>query len=116
MSSLFDEINKNRNLFLRFNEIKYSRFQLLMANNAIRRVINAIPILLSINNKKLPGYIEGDVPCGIADFKPDEEAMNLEQSLDGYCVIVAPEPFRKFYKEIEQTFKEAYEFITPKDR
>jgi adenylate cyclase class 1 len=72
--SIPDEFKKNRELFLQFNDIKYKRFQQLIGNPSIRRVVNSIPLLLSTNNKRLPGYIEGDVPCGIVNFQSDVEA------------------------------------------
>ncbi|TFH41557.1 MAG: hypothetical protein E4G96_05260 [Chrysiogenales bacterium] len=34
------------------------------------------------------------------------------RGFDESCMIVTPEPFKKHYKEIEQTFRDAYEFIT----
>jgi adenylate cyclase, class 1 len=80
MSSYLNEINKNRDLFLRYNELKYDRFQLLITNSNLRRVINSIPILLSINNKKLPGFVEDDVPYGIMNFRPEPDAMKFLQT------------------------------------
>lgn len=77
--SVLEEIHKNRELFLQFNEVKYKRFQQLIGNPGVRRVVNSIPILLSVNHKRLPGYIEGDVPCGIAGLKPDGEAAKFLQ-------------------------------------
>jgi adenylate cyclase, class 1 len=76
---ILEEIHKNRELFLRFNEVKYKNFQQLIGNPGIRRVVNSIPILLSVNHKRLPGFIEGDVPCGITGFKPDSEAVKYLQ-------------------------------------
>lgn len=77
--SIQEELHKNRELFLQFNDVKYKRFQQLIGNPGVRRVINSIPILLSVNHKRLPGYIDGDVPCGIASLKPESEAMKYLQ-------------------------------------
>jgi adenylate cyclase, class 1 len=77
--SILDEFKKNRELFLQFNDIKYKRFQQLIGNVSVRRVVNSIPVLLSTNNKRLPGFIEGDVPCGIVNFQPDIEAKKYLQ-------------------------------------
>ncbi len=77
--SILEEFHKNRELFLQFNEIKYKRFQQLIGNTSIRRVVNSIPILLSTNNKRLPGFIEGDAPCGIMNLQPDVEAKKYLQ-------------------------------------
>ncbi len=77
--SILDEIHKNRELFLQFNNDKYKRFQLLIGNITIRKVVNSIPILLSTNHKRLPGFIDGDVPFGIIGFDPDPEAVKFLQ-------------------------------------
>jgi adenylate cyclase class 1 len=77
--SVIEEIQRNRELFLQFNEQKYKRFQQLMTNQNIRRVVNSIPILMSVNNKRLPGYVEGDVPCGIVNFQSDADAVKYLQ-------------------------------------
>ncbi len=91
MSSYLDEINKNKDLFLRYNELKYNRFQLLINNSNLKRVINSIPILLSINNKRLPGFIEGDVAYGATDLQPDPEAVKFLQTRFNVKNIEIPE-------------------------
>lgn len=80
MPSFLDEIDKNRELFLQFNETKRERFQQLIVHPMVRKVVNTIPILLSTNTKRLPGYVDGEVPCGIANFKPDTESEKFLQS------------------------------------
>ena len=77
--SITEEIHRNRELFLQFNELKYKRFQQLMTNQNIRRVVNAIPILMSTNNKRLPGHVDGDVPCGIVNLQPEVDAIKYLQ-------------------------------------
>ena len=72
----FEEIiEQNRQNFVRFNDAKFSRFQQLFANQNIKRAINAVPILLSVNDPKLPGYVEGQPPLGIYNFTGDEETI-----------------------------------------
>src|SRR4030065_2656293 len=92
MSSCLNEIKKNRDLFLRYNEIKYNRFQALITNSNLKRVINSIPVLLSINNKKLPGFVEDDVPYGIMNFRPDPEAIKFLQTRFNIKNIEIPGP------------------------
>lgn len=70
---LLESIKENREKFLKFNEIKYKRFQELITNLNTRRILNSIPLLLCVNHKKLPGYVEGDVPLGIAHYVVDED-------------------------------------------
>lgn len=66
-------------MFLQFNDVKYKRFQQLIGNPNIRKVINSIPILLSTNYKRLPGYTDADAPCGIVNFEADTEAIKFLQ-------------------------------------
>ena len=68
-------IEQNRLNFVRFNETKLNRFQQLFANQTIKRAINAIPILLSVNDPRLPGYVDGQPPIGIHNFRGDEETL-----------------------------------------
>ncbi|MCL1865277.1 MAG: class I adenylate cyclase [Spirochaetes bacterium] len=53
--------------------MKFDRFQQLFFNVNIKRVINSIPALLSMNNKKIPGYLDGKCPYGIFGYMPDTE-------------------------------------------
>jgi adenylate cyclase, class 1 len=70
-------IENNKNKFLEFNKIKFQRFQQFVANTNTKKVINSIPFLLSVNNKKFPGYVEGDVPIGIANYELDDETKRF---------------------------------------
>jgi adenylate cyclase, class 1 len=70
-------VENNKNKFMEFNKIKFQRFQQFVANTNTKKVINSIPFLMSINNKKFPGYIEGDVPIGIANYELDEETKRF---------------------------------------
>ncbi len=62
-------IEANKTRFQRYNDIKYQRFQQLIPNPNVKRVINSIPFLLGTNDKRLPGYVEGDVPAGVGDTR-----------------------------------------------
>lgn len=66
-------IEENYNSFLKFNNMKVERFQQLFASTNIKRVINSIPAILSMNDKKVPGYIDEKCPFGIAGYTPDAE-------------------------------------------
>lgn len=70
---LLQTITENKEKFIAFNNEKFKRFQQLIPNPAMRRIVNTIPFLLCINNKKMPGYVEGDVPLGIKNFSLDED-------------------------------------------
>ncbi|MFC1669593.1 class I adenylate cyclase [Spirochaetota bacterium] len=74
----FNEIiGKNKQNFLNYNGQKYKIFQDLFINANIKRAVNSIPLLLSVNEKKLPGYVDGDVPLGITGYEPDEEIIKF---------------------------------------
>ncbi len=70
-------IENNKSKFLEFNKIKFQRFQQFVTNTNTKKVINSIPFLLSVNNKKFPGYVEGDVPIGIANYELDDETKRF---------------------------------------
>ena len=47
-----------------------------MPNANVRRVIDSIPLLLSVNESRIPGFVEGKVPYGIVNYVPSEETLN----------------------------------------
>ncbi len=67
--NIINAIEKNHGLFLRYNELKYLRFEQLIINNNVKRIVNIIPALLCINDKKVPGYVEGKTPMGIFSYE-----------------------------------------------
>jgi len=78
MSSSYQEIIlSNRDKFIQFNSIKYERFQSLLANTHIKRILNSIPFLLSVNHDKVPGYVQGEVPLGVAKFSLDDDTKRF---------------------------------------
>ena len=78
--SFLETIEKNRTNFLKFNSIKFERFQQHLSNSNTKKIINAIPLLLCVNEKKVPGYIEGPVPVGISGYEPDAESLRFIES------------------------------------
>lgn len=73
--ALLQAVEKNYQSFLKFNEVKHSRLQGLISNANIKKVINSIPAILSTNDKKIPGYIEGCNLYGISGYSPDQETL-----------------------------------------
>lgn len=91
---IIEAINNNYNLFKNYNELKIHRFQQLFPNAAIKRTVNAIPLLLSINDKKVPGFCEAGVPLGIADYTPDIETLRFVTGRFGFDSYKnEPKPF-----------------------
>ncbi len=70
-------IENNKNKFLEFNKIKFQRFQQFVGNTNTKKVINSIPFLLSVNHKKFPGYVDGDVPLGIFNYELDDDTKRF---------------------------------------
>lgn len=68
-------IEQNYNSFIRFNDLKYQRFQSLITNSNVKKVINAIPAILCMNDRRVPGYVEGNVLCGVFGYTPDQDVM-----------------------------------------
>ncbi|MBT5869970.1 MAG: hypothetical protein HOH38_14135, partial [Nitrospinaceae bacterium] len=65
-SSQTDEemLFSNRQNFLRFNRFKIDR-NLITLSDIDRLIFLVIPRLLHVHQEGLPGYFEGDPPCGI---------------------------------------------------
>jgi adenylate cyclase class 1 len=76
-------IEENYNSFLKFNQLKLDRFQQLFASTNIKRVINSIPAILSMNDRKVPGYIDEKCPYGISGYQPDAEVLRFIKSRFG---------------------------------
>jgi len=65
---------ENRKLFLRFNQHKIDQARHVFSE-PIRTVFLTIPRLLHVNQKGLPGYVEGDSPCGIFNYTIDRQSQ-----------------------------------------
>lgn len=70
----------NRQLFLRYNQFRIHRIQETLSATD-RLVFTLIPRLLHINQKGLPGYVPGDTPCGIYNFKINPECQMAAERL-----------------------------------
>ncbi|MBM15015.1 MAG: adenylate cyclase [Nitrospina sp.] len=64
----------NRQAFLRFNRFKIDR-TLCTLSEIDRTIFLLIPRLLHVHQEGLPGYFDGNPPCGIHNFKLDHEAQ-----------------------------------------
>lgn len=82
-------IEENYNSFLKFNQMKLDRFQQLFASTNIKRVINSIPAILSMNDRKVPGYIDEKCPYGISGYQPDTEVVRYIKSRFGTDYVLS---------------------------
>ena len=64
----------NRQSFLRFNRFKVDR-TLVTLSEIDRTIFLIVPRLLHVHQEGLPGYFEGNPPCGIHNFRLDKEAQ-----------------------------------------
>ncbi len=78
--TFLETIEKNRQSFLNFNRKKYERFQMLISDQNALKVINTVPFLLSVNDPKIPGYVQGPVPVGIFGYYPEEDILKFAES------------------------------------
>ncbi len=71
---------ENRKLFLRFNQYKIDQARKVFSEPC-RSVYLTIPRLLHVNQQGLPGYVEGDVPCGIYNYSIDLQSQFCGEQL-----------------------------------
>ncbi|MGV7220269.1 MAG: class I adenylate cyclase [Nitrospinales bacterium] len=84
--NLQDELFLNRQSYLRFNQYKISKIIETMPETD-RLVFIIIPRLLHVHQKGLPGYIAGDVPCGIYNFTVNREIQITSEKLFPNIII-----------------------------
>ncbi|MBT3921931.1 MAG: adenylate cyclase [Nitrospina sp.] len=70
----------NRQDYLRFNRFKIDR-NLITLSEIDRKIFLVIPRLLHVHQEGLPGYFEGNPPCGIHNFSLDKEAQVAAEKL-----------------------------------
>ncbi|HPW51886.1 MAG TPA: class I adenylate cyclase [Spirochaetota bacterium] len=70
-------IAKNRENFLKYNQIKFERFQQLLPNQNVRKTINLLPLLLSVNHQKVPGHVSGECAMGVCSALIDDETKRF---------------------------------------
>jgi hypothetical protein len=62
-----EALTDNRQSFLKFNRFKIHR-NLVTLSEIDQIIFLTIPRLLHVHQEGLPGYFEGDPPCGIHNF------------------------------------------------
>ena len=76
-----EELFKNRQSFLRFNQFKIVRC-LKSLSEVDRLIFSTVPLLLLVHQEGLPGYFAADnVPCGIQGFVLTDEARVAAEKL-----------------------------------
>ena len=69
-----EALTDNRQSFLKFNRFKIHR-NLVTLSEIDQTIFLIIPRLLHVHQEGLPGYFEGDPPCGIHNFTLNQEAQ-----------------------------------------
>jgi len=75
-----DKLSYNRQAFLRFNRFKIDR-TLATLSEIDRTIFRIAPRLLHVHQEGLPGYFEGNPPCGIHNFRLDKEAQHAMEKM-----------------------------------
>ncbi len=81
--ALLQAIEENYQSFLKFNEAKFARYHGMVASATIKKVISAVPAVLSINDKKVPGYVEGCDLYGVCGYNADPETLRYMKARFG---------------------------------
>ena len=76
----------NRQDYLMFNRFKIDR-NLITLSEIDRLIYLVVPRLLHVHQEGLPGYFEGDPPCGIHNFSLDKEAQIAAEKLFPAIII-----------------------------
>lgn len=74
------EMFDNRQTFLRYNQHNINRI-LHTLSPTDRHIFTLIPRLVHIHQEGLPGYVEGDVPCGVHNFELDHRSQLAAEAL-----------------------------------
>jgi len=87
----------NRQLFLRYNQFRIHRIlETLSATD--RLIFTLIPRLLHINQKGLLGYVPGDTPCGVFNFKINQECQMATERLFPKVIMRGGENLRSQFQ------------------
>jgi adenylate cyclase class 1 len=70
-SSHADEVVKR---FLAYNEHRFQRTQMTLSERQ-RILLEVLPLLYHINHEKLPGFVGGECPCGVARYSPSKDCI-----------------------------------------
>ena len=97
--NISEEIFRNRQIFLRYNQFKLDRIKEILSFKD-RRIFTLIPRLLHTHQEGLPGYIEGDVPQGIHNYTVSHETRFVAEELFPEILIHRPENFEPFIETI----------------
>jgi len=97
--NLQEELFLNRQSYLRFNQHKISKIIETMPETD-RLIFIIIPRLLHVHQKGLPGYIAGDVPCGIYNFTVNREIQVASEKLFPNIIINRKESLTPFIQTI----------------
>ena len=75
-----DIISKNKQKFQKLNNFRYLKFTNSLSKKNIIDLIEVLPILITINQHGIPGYIENYSPIGISGYSPSEKAIQFIRS------------------------------------
>ncbi|NVJ59171.1 MAG: class I adenylate cyclase [Gammaproteobacteria bacterium] len=62
--------------FLELNEKRHSLLQQHLGQKE-RELIQLLPLFFHINHPTLPGYVNGETPCGVSGYQPEKTTVQL---------------------------------------
>ncbi|MDY6967595.1 MAG: class I adenylate cyclase [Spirochaetota bacterium] len=75
-----DIISKNKQQFQKYNNFRYLKFSNSLSKKSIIDLIEVLPLLITINQRGIPGYVENYSPIGIYGYSPSEKAIQFIKS------------------------------------
>lgn len=80
-NDLTSVIKENKTKFEKFNNIRLQNFRSSIIKPEINTLLDAIPLLISINNPEIPGFTEGIEEIGFRNYHPTGQALSFIGSL-----------------------------------
>ena len=74
------QVHQWQSSFLTLNTARLEVARGLMGSRQ-QVVLDVLPVLLHVNNPRLPGFINNSIPCGIAHYTPERQALQSLQTL-----------------------------------
>lgn len=98
-NSIQEELFLNRQNYLRYNQFKINQIIETMSE-ANRLIFIVIPRLLHVHQKGLPGYIAGNVPCGVIGFTLNRQTQLACEKLFPDIIINRNETLSPFIQTV----------------
>ncbi len=72
-----DIITQNKKQFQKYNLFRLRKFNDSLSSTTISDLLDALPLLMTINQSGIPGYVENYTPIGIYGYAPSNKTINF---------------------------------------